>query len=221
MFNAALPPPDALPTPKALLRSTGVAIVVAAVLLVTIVLPAEYGIDPTGIGRPLGLTRMGEIKVALALEAEADAAADAAALAAEEAAAARFREAEASAAATSTGGEAAPGADLGGNLEMAELVLQPDEAGAIELTMSEGGSVRYEWWTVGGAVSWDAHGEPSDPPAGFYHGYGKGQESESDDGVLTAAFDGLHGWLWTNGTDQVVTVTLRVEGDFKDLREIR
>ena len=223
--DASQPPLDRPPTARALLRSTAVAIAVAAVLLVTVVLPAEYGIDPTGIGRPLGLTRMGEIKVALALEAEADAAADAAARADEEAAAARYREAAGGAPATDAGaGSAAEGTGgtaTGGNLEMAELVLQPDQAGAIELTMSEGGSVRYEWWTVGGPVSWDAHGEPTDPPAGFYHGYGRGQESESDEGVLTAAFDGLHGWLWTNGTDQVLTVTLRVEGDFQELRETR
>ena len=35
-------------------------------LLVTMVLPAEYGIDPTGVGRVLGLTEMGEIKQQLA-----------------------------------------------------------------------------------------------------------------------------------------------------------
>ena len=34
------------------------------------VLPAEYGIDPTGVGRALGLTQMGEIKVQLAEEAK-------------------------------------------------------------------------------------------------------------------------------------------------------
>lgn len=65
-------------TPRKLLRSTLLALAIAALLLVTIVLPAEYGIDPTGVGRVLGLTRMGEIKTRLAREAAADAAADAA-----------------------------------------------------------------------------------------------------------------------------------------------
>jgi len=57
------------------------------VLLLTTVLPAEYGIDPTGAGRVLGLTQMGEIKVRLAREAAADATADAAAIDEAEAAA--------------------------------------------------------------------------------------------------------------------------------------
>jgi hypothetical protein len=61
------------------LRSTAIAAVIASAILVTIVLPAEYGIDPTGVGRILGLTQMGEIKMELAREEAAHAAAEAAA----------------------------------------------------------------------------------------------------------------------------------------------
>lgn len=72
MFNADIPSRAELPSSKQLLRSTVIAAVTAAALLVTTVLPAEYGIDPTGIGRVLGLTEMGQIKVQLSKEAEAD-----------------------------------------------------------------------------------------------------------------------------------------------------
>jgi hypothetical protein len=58
---------------------------VAGFLLVTVVLPAEYGVDPTGIGRVLGLTQMGVIKARLAAEAAANDAADAKAAAEEKA----------------------------------------------------------------------------------------------------------------------------------------
>lgn len=51
-----------IPTSRRLLKSVIVAIVTAAAILVTIILPAERAIDPTGIGRLLGLTEMGEIK---------------------------------------------------------------------------------------------------------------------------------------------------------------
>lgn len=50
------------PSPRKLLLSTGVALLVATVLLLTVVLPAEYGIDFTGAGRLLGLTRIGQLK---------------------------------------------------------------------------------------------------------------------------------------------------------------
>jgi hypothetical protein len=64
------------PDSRRLFRSTVTAAAIAFVLLITVVLPAEYGIDPTHIGRVLGLTQMGEIKVRLAREAAADQAAD-------------------------------------------------------------------------------------------------------------------------------------------------
>lgn len=50
MFNTHKPTLDELPSSKDLLRSTKIALIGAMVILVTIVLPAEYAIDPTGIG---------------------------------------------------------------------------------------------------------------------------------------------------------------------------
>lgn len=82
MSNPQLPSIEPVSSRK-LLRSTLIALAVALLLLFTVVLPAEYGIDPTGVGRVIGLTRMGEIKTRLAKEAAADAAADAAAAAAD------------------------------------------------------------------------------------------------------------------------------------------
>ena len=75
--------PDPRPDARRLMRSTAIAAVAASLILVTVVLPAEYGIDVTRVGRVLGLTQMGEIKVRLAREAAADQAADDAAAEAE------------------------------------------------------------------------------------------------------------------------------------------
>ncbi|AUD78825.1 MULTISPECIES: hypothetical protein [Kangiella] len=41
---------------KSLLKATIIALVISAIALVTIILPSEYNIDPTGIGEKLGLT---------------------------------------------------------------------------------------------------------------------------------------------------------------------
>ena len=43
---------------KSLIKSTLLAIVLAVVILITAILPAEYGIDPTGVGQWLGLTSL-------------------------------------------------------------------------------------------------------------------------------------------------------------------
>ncbi|MDQ8160884.1 MAG: hypothetical protein P3B76_07525 [Gemmatimonadota bacterium] len=76
-----LPIPEG-PSPRSLRRATFVALVVAVLLVVMAVLPAEYGIDPTGIGRRIGLTQMGRLKQELAQEAVEDARADSVAAAA-------------------------------------------------------------------------------------------------------------------------------------------
>jgi len=44
------------PSKAAIAKATAIALLVAAVLLITAVLPAEYGIDPLGTGQALHLT---------------------------------------------------------------------------------------------------------------------------------------------------------------------
>lgn len=71
---AAAAPVQSVPaTPGGLIRSTLLAAGAAGAILVLFWLPAEYGIDPTGVGHLTGLTEMGEIKQQLAAEAAADA----------------------------------------------------------------------------------------------------------------------------------------------------
>ena len=45
---------------KALIKSTTIALIIAALALITIILPAEYNTDPTGIGAQLGLTALAQ-----------------------------------------------------------------------------------------------------------------------------------------------------------------
>ena len=77
---AAAAPVQSVPaTPGGLIRSSLLAAGAAGAILVLFWLPAEYRIDPTGVGGLTGLTEMGEIKQQLAAEAEADVQAAAAA----------------------------------------------------------------------------------------------------------------------------------------------
>ena len=48
------------PTARRLYQSIGAALLGAAVLLILFVLPAEYGLDPTGLGSRLGLAALHE-----------------------------------------------------------------------------------------------------------------------------------------------------------------
>jgi hypothetical protein len=49
-------------TTSSLLKYSLLSIIFAAIILLTIILPAEYNIDPTGIGKQLGLTVFSEVK---------------------------------------------------------------------------------------------------------------------------------------------------------------
>jgi hypothetical protein len=206
MYNAEVPPRHELPSSSALLRSTLIAAAVAAVLLVTVVLPAEYGVDPTGVGRVIGLTQMGEIKMELAREA-----------AAADAAAPETPVAASPAPGAGAAPEPAAGGSAAGSSDELSITLEPGQGREIKLEMREGARVEYTWVVDGGVVNYDTHG---DRPGLSYHGYAKGTARASDEGVLVAAFDGMHGWFWRNRGRTPVTVRLRTSGEYVNLHEV-
>ena len=213
MFNADKPRLSDLPTTGQLLRSTGIAAAVAAGLLVTVILPSEYGVDPTRVGSVFGLTEMGRIKVSLAAEAKADEAMDAAAAAAPiEASPAPVVVAAVAQSAASP----APDPASGQRTDETVLTLAPDQGAEIKLVMTEGSKARFTWTSSGGSLNFDTH---ADRPGVSYHGYGKGS-SQTETGELTAAFTGSHGWFWRNRTGAPVTVTLKTEGAYTEVKRV-
>jgi hypothetical protein len=205
MYNTDLPTRADLPTTGRLLRSTVVAAVIAALLLVIAILPAEYGIDPTGVGQALGLTQMGAMKVSLAAEASAGAPA-------QPSTADPLPAAEPAA----LPAESAPA----GQEHVTIVTLKPAQAAEIKLTMRKDARVLFEWSTVGGPLNYDTHGDPFGAPRDFYHGYGKGKNETGQTGELQAAFDGTHGWFWRNRSNAEVTVTLRTSGDYQEIKRV-
>ncbi|HCE6035775.1 transmembrane anchor protein [Pseudomonas stutzeri] len=206
MYNVTKPTLDDLPTSKQLLRSTLIALVAAFAILIAIVLPSEYGMDPTGIGRVLGLSEMGEIKTQLAEEAAADAARDAA-LAAEQSAPAVMP-------VTSS---AQPVAGAAWRDEI-RVVLQPGEGAEVKLSMKTGEQAQFSWVAEGGVVNFDTHGDGGG--GGQSISYEKGRAVPGDDGVLEAAFDGNHGWFWRNRDSADVTVIIRTRGQYTEMKRV-
>lgn len=207
MYNANKPDASELPSTGKLLKSTGIAVAVASALLVTVVLPAEYGVDPTRVGSLLGLTEMGRIKMQLAAEAEAEEAGLQPAPAAPPAVAAA-----ATHAATPTPTPIAPGV----RTDETVLTLAPDQGAEIKLVMEEGARVDFTWTSSGGAINYDTH---ADRPGTPYHGYGKGSEQRVE-GELVAAFTGSHGWFWRNRSGEPVTITLQTTGAYSEVKRV-
>lgn len=223
MHNVTDPPASELPSSRTLARWTAIAAGVALLLLVTIVLPAEYGVDPTGVGRATGLQRMGEIKMALAREAaEADAAERAATADSTTVVGAATAPSTTAPAVTAPLTSAAPAAagESSGTSDETRVTLAPGEAAEIKLAMRKGARVRYSWSTDRGVVNFDMHADRTAAPAIKYHGYTKGQGKASDEGELVAAFEGMHGWFWRNRGNEAVTVTLRTRGEYAELKRL-
>jgi len=217
MYNTDLPTRAELPSARKLLHSTLVAAVIAGALLTTAVLPAEYGLDPTGIGSALGLKKMGEIKTALAREAtEATPARPAPAAVAP----AAVVPAPPPQTATAPAKPIASSAQAAARADEVSVTLKPGQGAEVKLDMRKGSKVAYRWATRGGAVNFDTHGDPINPPAGFYHGYGKGRQVDNDEGVLEAAFDGKHGWFWRNRSNADVVVILSTKGEYAAIKRV-
>jgi hypothetical protein len=203
MYNSEMPSRADQPSTRQLIRSTLIAAVSALVLLFTVVLPSEYGVDPSGIGRALGLTEMGEIKTRLAREAAKDATATQAP---------HSEPAAAKAAASNAGASIGPA----WRDEMT-FTLTPGQGTEVKLKMMEGDKAQYAWSVQGGVVNFDTHGDGT----GRSVSYEKGRRVANDEGELIAAFTGNHGWYWRNRGEANVTVLLRTGGAYSDIKRVK
>ncbi|QUS58477.1 hypothetical protein [Pseudovibrio brasiliensis] len=257
MYNTTPPKRSELPSSAQLKRSTIIAALSALVILVVVILPSEYGVDATGMGRVLGLTKMGEIKTQLAEESAADAAATTASApsAVNQPVAAtspeltsRVDEIERKLAevmlkqqlrervsSTRRPVESAPTAPAptvtatpvilapapapapAVKSDQATVQLEPGQDIEIKLVMKAGKTATYRWTANGSVLNYDTHGDGG----GRSISYVKGRGVPQDEGELTAAFDGNHGWFWRNRTNSPVTLSLQTRGEYESFNRVK
>lgn len=226
MYNTDIPTRAELPTTGQLLRSTAIAAVSAVAILVTIVLPAEYAIDPTGIGRMLKLTEMGEIKTQLATEAEADRIKDSQIAPTQPAPATPAPDQRSTLLGTALASLFVSPAHAGERIDIAQaektdetvITLEPTKGVEYKLTMVKGAQATFDWSVKDGVVNYDMHGTPG--PGAKEKSYKTGRAVAGDTGVLTAEFDGGHGWFWRNRGSKTVTIILRTKGAYAEIKRM-
>lgn len=175
------------------------AVLAAAILAVLIVLgailPAEFNRDPLGVGRLSGLSR---------LWAPAEVSVDA-----NKAGAARARE-----------------YDAPFRTDVVEIPLGDFLAGAdrseleYKVRMKKDATLIYAWEVIGTReprdFHFDQHGHTTPAPgqamtvATYRQGFGLKQQ-----GALTAPFDGIQGWQFSNSSETPVVVRLRLAGFYE------
>ncbi len=181
---------------RALAKASGLALVAAALVLTLFILPAEYGIDPTGAGRALGITGMAAAEGPEPQSAKAAPSTEAAAP--DKAAIAR----------TGTWRE-----------DEVTIELAPHSGKEIKAHMRAGDSFVFEWSAKGGPVKVDMHGERTDAAEGEFTSYWEERALTGGKGAFTAPFAGTHGWYWRNKGETPVSVTVRLAGFYKDVFE--
>lgn len=184
------------PSGRSLALATLLAVVVAAILLITVILPAEYGVDPTGAGRAIGLYR----PPASGGDDEAVAAVAGGAMD------------------MPAAGVALTRSPVPYRTDEMSLTLKPGEGGEIKAVMAKGQHFVYTWTVEGGTVDVDMHGEALDATdAAEATSYWKDEYQGGDQGIFTAPVAGRHGWFWQNLNDDPVTVTVRTSGFYERL----
>lgn len=201
------------PSASRLLKAVLAALVVAALVLVIVVLPAEYAIDPTGIGSKLGLTQMsqaggqaidlkdtlggnetvgqGDVKVPDA-------------------------------------GEPLPlpnpavfqGAKVAPKSETVTLTIPVGGQTEVKAVLGANKVVLYSWKTDKDPVYVDFHGHsPEWTNKQAFVRYLEAKDGITEDhGSLVAPFAGEHGWYWLNIGDVPVTITLQVSGYYDEIK---
>jgi hypothetical protein len=175
--------------------AAGAALLVAGILLVTVVLPAEFAVDPLGVGAKLGLLDLGLVgKQVDALNATSSAGAGETTLIAPQ--------------------------EKPFNHETVEFRLEPRGSIEYKYRLAKGQQLLFSW-QASGPVNYEFHAEPDGAPRGYAQTYEKGSARSNASGTLTTPFPGIHGWYWENTTDQPVTVTLSSAGFYTLAHEFR
>jgi len=193
-----------------LLKSLIIAFIIGAVVLLTAVLPAEYGLDPLGTGKFFGFAKLYQgneqtennetysnlnfkklkmEKIGSPLSTPKPSEAD------NPPPEVQYRERE----------------------DTIKVVVLAETGIEYKFKSLKYGSTKYEWATDKGIVYIDFHGEvkQENPPKNvFYESYTLAY-SNNMAGTLTAPFEGKHGWYFRNETNEDIIVTIRLKGQYE------
>jgi hypothetical protein len=179
------------PSRKTLFTVLGGGLIAASAILVGFVLPAEYRIDPLGIGKATGLLQLsGPEHVEVALPA------------------------------ADSSGSLARFYPVAFRTDTVDIPLSAagDETDDLEwkVRMHSGGTLVYSWSVDAPAEEFysDMHGESAPAPEVKVVTYRKGAGIASN-GAIVAPFDGIHGWYLQNQAERPVVVHLKLSGFYE------
>jgi hypothetical protein len=184
------------PSTRTLVKATAIALVVASVLLVTIVFPAEYGIDPLGTGQALGLSALSggtQVETPVAPPQGEKLIP------------------------TQEGPFALYPAEY--KYDSREFVLGPYEYVEYKYHLEQGATMLFSW-NASGDVIHDFHGDPDGAPSTAAQSFDKRGRRQAA-GTFSAPFSGIHGWYWENPGGETINVRVTTSGFYTSAHEFR
>lgn len=201
--------PEQKPKGQNILISTVVALAAAVVALLVFILPAEYGVDPTGLGRAMGIEGMSTAPTQTIQLVDNVGGNEI------------LREVE-----IPDFGDPVPlpnpdvhqPADRQPETRTMTVELDIDAETEVKAVLGENKVIVYDWSVDEGIVYSDFHGHTPEFGEDFWVRYQEDQRgSTGESGSLVAPFAGEHGWYWVNLNDHPVTITLTVTGHFDEM----
>ena len=179
---------------KSLLKYTILSVIFALVTLILVILPAEYNLDPTGIGEKIGLTVFNPEKSESSV-------------------------AESSVEESSETEKTLVAEYKASNVvnlpETIEVTVPAGRGVEYKFYMQQYQKMIYQWKTDNSPLYFDLHGEPEGDTTGYFESYAIATLVEME-GSFTAPFSGVHGWYWKNTSNEPVTVELVVSGEYSE-----
>ncbi len=202
------------PSIKSLIWSCLASLLLAITVLIVAVLPAEFNIDPTGLGKKLGLT---------VLSQSADTNVKPVVITCPKVLGSQSldKSLHTDDHSHENGHDHDHTHEQGHEHEQTEawqdiviISIPPNKGLEYKFNISKGEKFEFVWEAAGTPVYFDFHGEPETDKTGYFKSFKESTQSESS-GTLLVPFSGSFGWYWENKTSQVVNITLKTRGHYK------
>lgn len=194
-------------------KATLIALLIGALLLVVAVLPAEYGIDPTGAGKVLGFSKLyvpenNEIKSISTISSTSLLPL----IKLEKAGSGPYviRPVEAD--------YPAPKAQLEFTEDKTKVIVPAGKGIEFKIHMLKYGTMKYEWTTANNEILYfDFHGEvkqEKEVKEVYFESYTISNSSNMV-GTFLAPYTGKHGWFFRNNSNEDIMVNFRLKGQYR------
>lgn len=198
---------------KQIIKAVIMSMIIGFVLLITAVLPAEYGIDPTGAGKLFGFSRL------YVPEDSDTATAGSGGVVLNNFPLIKMEKA-------GSGPEVQrpveadnppPETQLSERQDSVQVIVPAGKGLEYKIYLLKHGKMKYEWATDNGVLYFDFHGEvkqAKEAKAVYFESYTIAN-SNNMVGTFLSPYEGKHGWFFRNNSDKDIIVTLRLKGQYR------